>query len=132
MGAAHANSGAAGEGRAVRAERRALTRLGDHDNVTSRAYYAVFHCCIALLQTLPGPLQRTSDPDTRRWTHHQVLREAGRSQEPRLTRLSLRQGLTWRESLLFLQRDRGNADYGVGIVSAPTALDSLSFARAVL
>lgn len=32
----------------------ALTRLGDRDNVTGRAYYAVFHCCVALLRRYRG------------------------------------------------------------------------------
>ena len=110
----------------------ALTRLGDHDNVTSRAYYAVFHCCIALLQSLPGPLQGTSDDDARGWTHYVILRHAGRLQERRLARLSIRQGASWPDSLKLLQEARSDADYGIGQVSAPTALEALAFARSTL
>jgi hypothetical protein len=99
----------------------ALTRLGDHDNVTSRAYYAVFHCCVALLQTLPGPLQGSSDGDARGWHHRQALALAGRLQAARLARLSLRKGMTGKVSLVVLQIDRGDTDCGIGDVSAPIA-----------
>ncbi len=110
---------------------RALQRR-DPDSAISRAYYAAYHACVALL--LARVLQRETDERIRARNHREILTLAGREFGLQMDQMRVRReyGSTFTESLWKIAAARSDVDYGLGRNSELIARTEVQFARRVV
>jgi|GEM_PF-4824897 len=110
---------------------RALQRR-DPDSAISRAYYAVYHSCVALL--LARVLQRETDESIRARNHREILTLTGREFGLQMDQMRVRRGYgsTFTESLWRIAAARSDADYGLDRNSELMARTEIQFARRVV
>lgn len=107
-------------------------RRRDPETAVSRAYYAVYHCCVALL--LARLYVSDDDESVRALDHRQILGDSvryfGAAMDAR--RVRRQYGAAFAESLRASIDARSHADYGLGQIDEADARIEIAFAGRVL
>lgn len=107
-------------------------RQRDPESAVSRAYYAVYHCCVALL--LARVYRTEDDESVRALDHRHILGDAVRSFGAAMDARRVRRqyGAAFAGSLRASIDARSHADYGLGQIDEADARIEIAFAGRVL